>query len=707
MRGEMLFKVPAFSTPFSDTWLTSSLRLTEFQDKVYRVVTSGRSILLTAPTGSGKTLTLLLNTEHGVRNLRGFVALYPNNTLLKNQLCTVEDIIIEHFNAKMIYSSNLTGKDTTGYIRRPECLNVGSEENVEPLTIYRVDKDIIKEPFRSHYEYVGLMALSGRYIVSSDGIPKGEILYQLAEKILEYSRKGSMYLIVFATPDTYLLVSTGSYRDFEYVGKTVHNILLALASGKSPESLERILRETRVLVRSSNADVITAAERLLKLPLFIDEFHLYGIYELDALAALLKLYRETAGLPVVFSSATPAEDSLKWLGVGQLDEVKATVNESRDGFTVRGDTLFRIVSVDTGRRGMPAYYDVVKAVPSFVKEDLVKRLNKVENGRALVIVDRLWMVSELARYLSSLGLPVDCIASIAPDNLCKPGVDVIVASESATQGVNLGKVVLGVTAGTSAEDVVQRIGRVGRRGVDSEMYLLVPRYVVEENPPQDVMNYYEMVEWIGRVYPNYPKRARDLSKLLPRELHEVRRNIIYSVGIASLARVSGKIHLLNKVSITKDEAEKALNAVIGSPETLVKLLVLRKTGYNVTYVVEETGKLGENSLGLIARNFEIKDVDRSGRLTIKLVPSRQNLKIRVKREPRALMGKLIELRELLRLLGGRIEVSGKVSIEATQVKDCLAFVIDAGSDIAEYLSYSGEGAEIVYPGGSRYATIFI
>jgi len=707
MSYEIRFVVPAFFTPFSNEHLTRTLRLTEFQERVHRALCGGKSVLLTAPTGSGKTMTLLLNTEHGERNLRGFVALYPNNTLLKNQLCTVEDVLVEHFNAQMVYSSNLTGKDVSGYTRRPECLVPGSDGAVEPLTVYRVDTSSVTEPFKSHYEYVALLTLSGKYILGADGFPKREVLYHLAEKIMEYTRKGSLYLIVFATPDTFLLIYTGAYRDFETVGKAVHNMLLALASGKPPESLEDILRKTGTLARESATRIVGVAYRLFQLPLFVDEFHLYGIYELDALEPLLRLHKEISGMPVVFSSATPATESLREVGASNLEEIKATLNENGDGFPVKGNTVFRVVPVPTRRRGIPAYYEAVNTVPDFVERSLRDRLLRIGDGRALILLDRLWMVSHLARRLSKSDVQVDCIASIVPSDVCRPGSSVIVASESATQGVNLGKVVLGIMSGVSAEDVVQRIGRVGRKGVDSEVYLLVPRYAVDANPPKSTMSYYEMVDWVNSVFPSYPKRSRDTSKIIPKTVHEVRRNIIYSLSIVSLARVSGMKSLLRRVSLSRNDATFALRTVVGNPSILAKLLLFRKTGYIATYVVDGTGERDESNLGLITRNFEVVRVGKNGELVIRLNQARQTLRINSRLTPNHLEGKIVELGELLRLINGRIEISGKASISPDKVGECAVFITRADEDLIEYLSYTGEGAPITSASGSKYVAIFI
>ncbi|MGC8997749.1 MAG: DEAD/DEAH box helicase, partial [Fervidicoccaceae archaeon] len=111
------FFVPSFSIPYSNKYLTDTLRLNQFQKRVFDILSSNnlKDILLTAPTGSGKTLTLLLNTSHdlevGGKELRGFLAIYPNNTLLVNQMCTVESIIIEHFGAVLVDGANSEGKN--------------------------------------------------------------------------------------------------------------------------------------------------------------------------------------------------------------------------------------------------------------------------------------------------------------------------------------------------------------------------------------------------------------------------------------------------------------------------------------------------------------------------------------------------------------------------------------------------------------------
>ena len=709
-----LFYVPPFSIPYSNTWLSDTLRLNQFQAEVYELLGKEKYILLTAPTGGGKTLTLLLNTEPSQTGLSGFAALYPNNTLLRNQMCTVEDIIVEHLGATLVDSSQACQKPAcseNGKTRRCECTGPCKEGDcVEPLTIYSVDRKKAGNAWIG-FDYIGFLLLSGRYIQSEDGVPKREVLYKLAEKALRYARKGGIYLVVFATPDTYLLALTGAYQDFDRVGKALHNILLALASGEPAERLEYILRRTQVLPRSAVDMSASVVQRLLDLPLFIDEFHLYGLYELDALHALLKLYNEVFSRPIVFSSATPAHDIMKELreggSVGEHVEVRAQVIENGPGFKVRGATEFELIPVATGRKGMPAYYLASGAVGQIVVRDLEPKLRSLGGERALIILERLWMVSEVVRELSSRGIEVDCIATITPRDTCKPGAKVIVGSEATTQGVNLGKVVLGITGGTSSEDVVQRIGRVGRRGVSSKVYLVLPDYALEESPPKSRMGYYDMVEWVNAVYPDYPKRKRDISKLIPGRYHEIRRKLIYTLGIASLARVSGMTGLLNKIDIKNSEALDLLDSIVGPPGSLVKLIVFRRSGFNVKYLVEDTGEIGETSIGLITRNFEIKGVTRYGVIKIVLKPKRQTLSIKQPVDPLPFRNKIVDIRAFLSLTNGRIEAGDTLVLEKDQVGDALVYVLDAGDELAEHLSYTGEGAEIVTPSGRRYAIVFV
>lgn len=710
MEHPISFTVPSFSIPYSKKQLTDTLKLNQFQSEVYDLLNKEKDILLTAPTGGGKTLTLLLNTGTDTR-VPGFVALYPNNTLLLNQLCTVEDILVEHFGARLISSSGYCMmqpcKDKEqGSSRRCECCHKDwSWECVEPLSIYEIDTERVQDAWNGA-KYVALLTLSGRYIPSINGIPKRETLYNIARKILSY-RKHGIYVIVFSTPDTYLLVMTGAYRNFDLVNKTVENLLLAVEEGKD---IDYILRETRTLTRSQVDESVTFVQRILNQPLFIDEFHLYGLYEVDALHALLNLYKEFIGKPVVFSSATPARDILEEeLSDTPINvyQVKAKIANNRKGFKVRGRTEFVLIPVITRKKGLGAFYEASSAVPDIVLGNLMDELKNLRGARALLILERLWMVADIAKKLASSGLAPECIASIVPSQVCKPGSKIIVGSEATTQGVNLGKVILGVTGGTSSEDVIQRIGRIGRRGVDSKIYLVVPAYKLDLiNSISTSLDYWSLIDLINDLYPNYPKRKKEVSRLIPYEFHKTRRRLIYTVGLVTVARVSGIKLLYDKVKITSEQARRLRQSIVGS-NAFVKLLVFRRTGFNIKYIVKETHERGESSIGLIARNFAIHGLTRSGELIVSLRPARTRVRITVLGNPSVYRDKFVDLKTLLKTLKGRIDLGEDTSIDSNQAGDTLVYIVDAGEELTDYLSYTGEGAEIMSPRGRRYAAIFV
>jgi ATP-dependent helicase YprA (DUF1998 family) len=75
-----------------------------FQERVMNNLTRGRDTLLVAPTGSGKTLTLLLAGE-------GAVGIYPNNTLLLDQQRSIDKILREALGARITSKVSMGGID--------------------------------------------------------------------------------------------------------------------------------------------------------------------------------------------------------------------------------------------------------------------------------------------------------------------------------------------------------------------------------------------------------------------------------------------------------------------------------------------------------------------------------------------------------------------------------------------------------------------
>ncbi|RLE83183.1 MAG: hypothetical protein DRJ67_12620, partial [Thermoprotei archaeon] len=86
----------------SNKWvrLKNPIRLRGFQYELLRIFsgTSSRDVVaLTAPTGAGKTLTLLIplfvNLEQGVPHYHGAVGIYPSRELARDQMISVSNML--------------------------------------------------------------------------------------------------------------------------------------------------------------------------------------------------------------------------------------------------------------------------------------------------------------------------------------------------------------------------------------------------------------------------------------------------------------------------------------------------------------------------------------------------------------------------------------------------------------------------------------
>ena len=579
------------------------LRLHKLQEETHKLVNEGRSVVLSSPTGSGKTLTLLLAEDYG-----GAVGIYPNNTLLINQRDSLRSIIEKHSGIGKCIEYYDTGSGTV-----QKCKGQAPDT---PLLIFKIDDS---NGVLSDYKHIAILTVSGKTIPSPGESPatsKRELVYSLIEKALSYK---DTYTVTLTTPDTFLLLYSGAYRDFETVGKLIHNLLQLISTGASPNEMENIIRKTATAARSTLAPIIGLRARLLEYPLFIDEFHLYGAYELDALYAILKLNKEVAleEYPVVFSSATPAQDTINELTELleiDLSPVSFNVVDRRcRGFMVRGRTTVEIIGVDVGVRGLGAYYHVGDHVPQIILNNYSSVLADAKNGniRAMIILDRVYQVYKMVESLVTNGyVPVKCHVSI-PHPACSSSAGIIVGSQRLTQGVDIENVKFLAMTAVGAEDAVQRFGRSGRGGLDSHVVLFAAERRVETIRQYDNRRFpYStfVSKVLGELYLDITSRSREWSKNY-KDLHTIKRKLMYAITVTSLARVAGQYRLFSKVlkEIDRSEASNIKDYwIYGGPDTLAYLLRFRKTGFRVKYKIKGNGEVKEDDIGVIIRNARVR-----------------------------------------------------------------------------------------------------
>ena len=312
--------------------------LRRFQEEVRDAVASGRDAVVTAVTGGGKTVSLLLGDD-------GFVGLYPNNTLLLDQQRSIDRILRLALGADLIH-------------REPCRCQHHSEEPIDVLRIYEVKAQGGELPIARRRK-VAVVLLSGKYIgyeYDEEGrpIPKGEVI--LKDVVGRLQDERDVYVVTLATPDTALMIMAGIYRSFERVGYAIHDAILGSAEGGKIEGLDRIFSMYGVATVGELGDLAIIRQYLLKYPWFVDECHLYGDYEASLLLPVLKVYREQVGwdYPVVLSSATPSgalcRKAAEYL---RPREIKAGIKEGGppDSF-VRGETEVDVVAVPSRGGGI-------------------------------------------------------------------------------------------------------------------------------------------------------------------------------------------------------------------------------------------------------------------------------------------------------------------------------------------------------------------
>ncbi|UXD22580.1 hypothetical protein IPA_06415 [Ignicoccus pacificus DSM 13166] len=422
------------------------IKLRKFQEEVKR--TKG-NVVIKAPTGSGKTLTLLLFDAENA------VGVYPSRALVNDQFESLSSLF------------------------RRGC----EEESKGSLKIFDCDKEkyVLLKITSESLEGRGWKALEG-----------------LCEKVLELRDEGAKS-IVFTVPEYPYFLLSGEYDNFYRVGTILKRL--------SVEEPEKLVDKIRHLSREVVVRKGFCAQLFFAPNLFFDEFHAYSGKSLYGALALLSIYTSLPFIEtrIAISSATHTPEFA--LAKKILEEF-ITIEAQKGGLEVRGKTIMRLMFIRSRWPGVAAFSYVEDLVPLIVKENIHEIRERVEGGDKVgIIVDKIANVYETYRVLKEGGVKdVVCVTSLSEELGCGGDpreASVIVGNEAISYGIDIKDLNYGLVTAKTWHQLVQRVGRFGRGPHSSELILPYP-LKVKDLFKKSYMEWEDFVELSKKIYPKRP-----------------------------------------------------------------------------------------------------------------------------------------------------------------------------------------------------------
>ncbi len=421
-----------------------SLRLRKFQEDLMR---TRKHAILSAPTGSGKTLTLFL------KNKEKAVGVYPSRALVDDQYESIASL-----------------------------LDLGCEaiERGPNYSIYDCGKE----------RYVMAKVTS-----ESLGGEGWRALEEVCKKVREELDRGSK-AIIFTVPEYPYYTLSGEYGDFYRIGLLIKKAMREEVKLRPDLPSEIISRDEAIRRRF-------CAELLFVGTLFFDEFHAYAGKSFYGALALIAIYTSLPlfeDVQVIISSATQTDEfELAKKLLEEYEEVVARPGEE----VVRGETKGETIYVKSPWPGAAAFAYAGRVLPKIVKEkkeeirEIVKRGDKV-----IIIVDKVASVYEAYKIVKDLGKAV-CVTSMAKELGCAGDpreADIIIGNEAISYGIDIKELRYGIITANLWYQLVQRVGRLGRDQRGAELTLVLPLKARSDLN----LTWEEFVEWAKRAFPSRP-----------------------------------------------------------------------------------------------------------------------------------------------------------------------------------------------------------
>jgi len=498
-----------------------TIRLRDFQYELLKVYLNKESkdvVLLNAPTGAGKTFTLLLPLIANLEGLgwwyQGSIGLYPSRELAGDQMTSIFNMLIklgailidlrEVYNELRDLSDDEVGK-LSEYIKVFE-LRVGNTSI--PVVLLYITSDSLK----------ALREIFSKHIQSVKS--NKDVLAILWSGIARNS-----YRVIFTVPEYPYLVGVGIYQDFHRAGVWLYSVLrelkrfLKAVESNNIEVLKKWFRELEnkigrgrlfeeYYVSRDFLNELGEIYQFFNAPVFFDEFHLYSGFTLASFISLfyILLYGKGVG-KIVISSATPTKHVLvkkkrkdvvklikslaEEMNYNFVEISSQTLSMPETGFEqIRKRTVVKIVPVlliGKNVAGAPAFGALQRRVP-----ELLERSGWLEDyrrlGRSMIIVDRVASVLESAEHVEKItGEKPLTICSVrelllevyAPRETARlREAKLVVGNMAIAFGVDIEGMDLGVIVAKDHLTALQKIGRIGRgKGENiAIIYLPIPLY---------------------------------------------------------------------------------------------------------------------------------------------------------------------------------------------------------------------------------------
>ncbi len=476
-----------------------TIRLRRFQEEVMRAKSS---FILKAPTGAGKTLTLLLRREEGK------VGIYPSKALVNDQYASIAGLL----------ETSCSCVEDKGVMKVFDC---GKRKFV-----------IAK--------------------ITSESMEGGgwKSIENLCKRVLEFRDEG-FESITFTVPEYPYLLLSGTYDNFYRVGvllKALRRMDLAKVAKTFKLSRERVVMKK------------FCAELLFSPFMFFDEFHAYSSKSLYGALALLIIYTSMPfiGTKVAISSATETKEfKLAKEIIEEYEEIEAKPGKD----VVRGETELELnmISFVKPWPGAARFAQVEGVVPEIVQKKMNEIKEVVKRGKkAIIIVDRIATVYEIYKKVVKEINDVVCVTSMKEELNCSGDpreASVIVGNEAISYGVDIKDLDYGIITAKLWFQFVQRIGRLGRGSQGSKAIAVLP----EVARPKEALEWGEFVEWSKEVFPERPVDWFEASGLEKTKVE----NVVKAHELMVYIAFRDKFGVSRNIKMWREKLSKKLNLIRG------------------------------------------------------------------------------------------------------------------------------------------------